>query len=90
LGKAAASLTTGHAKQQTIPSFTTRSSRRTRTALKTDSVVEFGDEGSYMGSAGSGPSKAYAMHAITPRTSDVDDLGGINVRSEVKVDFGKA
>jgi hypothetical protein len=43
-----------------------------------------------MGSAGSGPSKAYAMHAITPRTSDVDNLGSINVRSEVKVDFGKA
>jgi hypothetical protein len=43
-----------------------------------------------MGSAGSGPSKAYAMHDITPRTSDVDDFGGINVRSEVKVDFGKA
>jgi hypothetical protein len=43
-----------------------------------------------MDSAGSGPSKAYAMHAITPGTSDVDNLGSINVRSEVKVDFGKA
>jgi hypothetical protein len=53
-------------------------------------MIEFADEGGQMGSVRPSPGKAFAMHSITPRASEVDSHVGIHERSDLKVDFSKS
>jgi hypothetical protein len=54
--------------------------------MDSDSVVEFAnDEASITG----GTSKAYAMHDVSTRTSDLEARDCIHVHSETIVDYGK-
>jgi hypothetical protein len=42
------------------------------------------------GSTSVGLSKAYALHDVSPRASDVEARGGIYVHSETIVNYGKS
>jgi hypothetical protein len=54
--------------------------------MDTDSIVEFAnDEVSVAG----GTSKAYALHDVSARTSDLEAGDCIHVHSEMIVDYGK-
>ena len=67
--------------------------RRSRAAkdVDSDSVIEFADAGDYMASSASaGSSKAYALHDISPRISDLEGQNVIRMQKETIVDFGKA
>jgi hypothetical protein len=56
-----------------------------------DSVIEFAEAGDYMAScASAGSSKAYALHDISPRISDLEGQSVIRMQKETIVDFGKA
>jgi hypothetical protein len=55
-------------------------------------MIEFADAGDYMaGTIPSGSSKAYALHDLNSRDSDVEARGsdGIHVQSETIINFEK-
>jgi hypothetical protein len=62
-----------------------------------DSMLEFADEGgliagSSLTGSGSGSSKAFIMHDITPTDSDIEKRGrnGIHVQNETKIVYHDA
>jgi hypothetical protein len=57
-----------------------------------DSEVGFADEGGLMAGCDiAGSSKAFAMHDLTPRESDLgEDKKGIHVRNETKIVYHDA
>jgi hypothetical protein len=83
-----------YANQQTNPTYTNTTSRRTRNHADndSDSVIELADAaGQISGRAPSAFStKAYALQNTSARTSYIDTQGGIHIHKEVVVNYGNA
>lgn len=75
------------------PTYGSAPSRRTRDNPDSDSELGFADEGGLMaGNDLAGSSKAFVMHDIKPRDSDLEEQEqkGIRVKNETKIVYHDA